>query len=117
MRFRNAAALLMLACALILSASAAQARAHHSRHHSHRAAGGGSTFCTFYSDGQGRTASNLVPRGSWVLLSRGGQAMRVHVTDRGVNHFDLTPGQFRRFAPLHQGVVRGVRYHVLSRSR
>lgn len=76
---------------------------------------GGTTYCTFYHDRQGRTASNLVPRGSWVLLSRGGTALRVHITDRGVNHFDLTPAEFRRFASLRHGVVRGVQYHVLSR--
>ena len=121
MPIRHAAGVLALAGSLLLSTGAAQARAshhgHHARSHSRHAGGGGSTFCTFYSDGQGRTASNLVPRGSWVLLSRGGQAMRVHVTDRGVNHFDLTPGQFRRFAPLDRGVVSGVHYRVLSRGR
>jgi hypothetical protein len=73
------------------------------------------TYCTFYHDQRGRTASDLVPRGSWVLLSRGGTAIRVRITDRGVNHFDLTPTQFRRFAPLSRGVVGNVRYHVLSR--
>ena len=94
-----------------------QAHSHH-RHHRHsRAERGGTTFCTFYHDRRGRTASNLVPRGSWVLLSRGGTAIRVHVTDRGVRHFDLTPSQFRRFAPLRRGVVGGVRYRVLPRGR
>ena len=93
----------------------AQAHPHHRHPRASRAGRGGTTFCTFYHDRQGRTASNLVPRGSWVLLSRGGTAVRVHITDRGVSHFDLTPSQFRRFAPLHRGVVGGVRYHVLSR--
>lgn len=91
----------------------AQAHSHHPHSHGGR---GGTTFCTFYRDRLGRTASNLVPRGSWVLLSRGGTAVRVHITDRGVSHFDLTPSQFRRFAPLHRGVVRGIRYRLLSRS-
>ena len=76
---------------------------------------GGTTFCTFYHDRRGRTASNLVPRGSVVLLSRGGTAIRVRITDRGVRHFDLTPSQFRRFAPLSRGVVPGIHYRVLSR--
>lgn len=117
MSLRHTAVLLALIGSLLLPMTIAQARASHHGHHARHAGGGGSTFCTFYSDGQGRTASNLVPRGSWVLLSRGGQAMRVHVTDRGVNHFDLTPGQFRRFAPLNRGVVGGVHYRVLSRGR
>jgi hypothetical protein len=89
----------------------------HSHSHSRfiRHSGGGMTYCTYYRDRLGRTASDLVPRGAWVLLSRGGTAIRVRITDRGVHHFDLTPGQFRRFAPLHQGVVSHVHYQILRR--
>ena len=83
--------------------------------HAHSVRRGGMTYCTFYRDDRGRTASNLVPRGSWVLLSRGGTALRVRITDRGVNHFDLTPAEFCRFASLRRGVVQGVHYRVLSR--
>ena len=103
-----------IAPTLLLSLPA-QAHSHPHRHSYSHAQRGGTTFCTFYHDRQGRTASNLVPRGSVVLLSRGGTAIRVRVTDRGVSHFDLTPSQFRRFAPLHHGIVRGVHYRVLSR--
>ncbi len=99
---------------LLLLALPAQAHSHRHYHHSHTGRGG-TTFCTFYHDRQGRTASNLVPRGSVVELSRGGTAVRVRVTDRGVSHFDLTPSQFRRFAPLGRGVVRAVHYRVISR--
>ncbi|MEO7718426.1 MAG: hypothetical protein ABIY70_19670 [Capsulimonas sp.] len=92
----------------------AHARGRHPSHNkSHH--GGGTTYCTFYRDRHGRTASNLAPRGSWVLLSRGGTSMRVKITDTGCNHFDLTPGQFRRFASLSTGVVHGVTWRVLPR--
>ena len=99
-----------VAALLCLPATGAHAHRHH--HSSHAV---GATYCTFYRDRHGRTASNLAPRGSWVLLSRGGTAMRVRITDTGCNHFDLTPAQFRRFAPLSHGVVRGVQWRVLPR--
>ncbi|BDI31800.1 hypothetical protein CCAX7_38510 [Capsulimonas corticalis] len=99
---------------VLLVVSFPAAFAHHRRHtHSSSRHGGGATYCTFYRDRHGRTASNLAPRGSWVLLSRGGTSMRVRITDTGCNHFDLTPAQFRRFAPLSHGVVRGVQWRVL----
>ena len=95
---------------LCLSAPCAQAHRAHARTHA-----AGATYCTFYRDRHGRTASSLAPRGSWVLLSRGGTTMRIRITDSGCNHFDLTPAEFRRFAPLSRGVVRGVRWRVLPR--